>query len=101
MTCAPLLRSRAHLRVLLAITLIAAALAQSAPARAAFPGANGALAYVVSQCDTKGNCSSSIYARMPDGSTPRLVNGDASNHLFDDPSWSADGKRLLYTGPNA
>jgi WD40-like Beta Propeller Repeat len=76
---------------LVAVSALAASLAVSA--HAAFPGANGKIAF-----DEFGG-SGCIYSINPDGSgrahaTPCASPGERS------PEWAADGKRLAYYAPN-
>jgi hypothetical protein len=75
--------------LLAAVSLLA--LAGVRPAQAAFPGANGKIAF-------EGGYplkSRTIYTANPDGSAlTRLTFGRGSTH---DPAWSADGRKLAYT----
>src|SRR3954454_3485051 len=82
------------MRKLLIIGLLGCALFAAAPASAAYPGANGELAYVgfSSLCDT---CSSGIQAIDPDGSNDhQLLN--PSPGLATAPMWSPDGRLITY-----
>jgi TolB protein len=78
---------------MLVVVLLAGIVGAAAPARAAFPGANGRIVF-----DT---------ADSPDGSQIYAVNSDGTGltqltHLRHgaaafDPRWSADGRRIVYT----
>lgn len=71
-------------------------LALASPAQAAFPGANGKIAF--SSIRT-GN--SDIYTINPDGSGLTQLTNDPAPEV--DPAWSADGKRIAFSRrlPNA
>lgn len=95
---------RRHASILGAVValLIGVAIVQSPPARAAFPGASGAIVYIVPDCGgsiDSYSCGSAVYTRSPSGETRMLLDG-GTKRLYDDPSWSADGNRLVYKGPN-
>ena len=82
--------------LLLAVGALAL-LALPATAGAAFPGANGRIAYVEPELSTY-----DIYTVLPDGSGTERLTNDGVNL---DPSWSANGYRLTYLhgsyyGPN-
>lgn len=69
-----------------------------ATAWAAFPGANGRIAYVEPELSTY-----DIYTVLPDGSGTERLTDDEADDLY--PSWSANGYRLTYLhgsyyGPN-
>jgi TolB protein len=63
-------------------------LALAAPAQAAFPGANGRIAYSVRHA----TAPYQIFTAKPDGSDERLL---VSGGFL---SWSADGKKIAYDG---
>lgn len=70
--------------LLLALIALAASLAAATPAEAAFPGANGRLAY-----DYGGN----IYTINPDGTGLVQLTRDGQSV---EPAWSANGKRIAF-----
>jgi Tol biopolymer transport system component len=70
---------------------IAAAVSPSA-AVAAFPGKNGRIAYVGVPA---GGSQVDIFSVRPDGSGLRQLTDDPIEEF--DPSWSADGRRLVFT----
>ena len=57
----------------------------------AFPGSDGRIAYVLAPQDAT---DSEIYSVNPDGSDPRALTDTPVSEL--DPSWSADGQRIVY-----
>ena len=71
--------------VLLALVGVAASVAAASPAQAAFPGANGLLAF-----DYGGN----IYTANPDGTNMVQLTTDGQSV---DPAWSANGGRIAFT----
>jgi TolB protein len=77
--------------------VLAAAMGLAAPgvASAAFPGANGKIAYV----HTVGMSSASIYSVSANGGTPtnlsQVGSGSATNADFQ-PAWSADGSHIAF-----
>jgi Tol biopolymer transport system component len=77
--------------VWLSVPVAVALLLLSAPAHAAFPGANGRLVFDSSDCTA---CTSQIYSINPDGTDQTRV---AAN-TFDDrgPAWSPDGQKLAF-----
>jgi TolB protein len=85
------------LAVLLACvaTLVIAAMK---PAEAAFPGRNGAIAYVSERTDSTGWPFSYVYRGNPDGTgVKRLADvGEVSGEIVS-PTWSADGKKIAFS----
>ena len=71
------------------IALAFVMLAGAAPAGATFPGSNGRIAFA-------DYVSGQIYAVNPDGSALAQLTNTGPRHGVDHPSWSADGKRLLF-----
>jgi Tol biopolymer transport system component len=71
------------------LALLATALLGGTPARATFPGPNGRIAFA-------DYVSGQIYAVDPDGSGLDQLTHTGPKHAADDPSWSRDGKRLLF-----
>jgi Tol biopolymer transport system component len=59
------------------------------PAYAAFPGANGKIAFTSTRT---GNYD--IYTMNPDGSDVTALTNDAANDLL--PAWSADGQKIVF-----
>src|SRR5919199_77741 len=64
-------------------------LLSAGPARATFPGPNGRIAFA-------DYLSGQIYAVNPDGSAPRQLTHTGRKGFAGNPSWSANGKRLLF-----
>jgi TolB protein len=64
-------------------------LAGAAPAAATFPGPNGRIAFA-------DYVSGQIYAINPDGSALEQLTNTGPRKGADEPSWSADGERLLF-----
>jgi TolB protein len=65
-------------------------------AQAAYPGANGKIAFSRLVCDTQ--CGSAIYTVEPDGSgLTRLSGTDVTD---EDPAWSPDGQKIAFTHRN-
>jgi Tol biopolymer transport system component len=77
------------------VSVISAALLPS-EAVAAFPGENGRIAYsTVTGLTPEGTEKVDLLTILPDGSGLQQLTDDSA---FDDqPSWSADGRRLVYT----
>jgi len=69
--------------------LAVAMLAGAVPAGATFPGPNGRIAF-------SDYVSGQIYAVNPDGSALEQLTDTGPRKAADAPSWSADGKRLLF-----
>jgi Tol biopolymer transport system component len=77
-------------RAVSAIALAISAAVFPSAAFAAFPGGNGRIAYVG---DPAGE-QTDIFTILPDGSGLRRLTNDSE--LESDPSWSADGRRLVF-----
>jgi TolB protein len=75
-----------------AIVFAIAALLSPSAAVAAFPGKNGRIAYVGAPA---GGFQSDIFTVRPNGSALRQLTDDPIEEF--DPSWSADGRRLVFT----
>src|SRR5829696_2786173 len=94
----PLARSRALLlvaSVALAVLVACsvAAVAALEPAKAAFPGKNGAIAF---SSDRLPDGQPEVYRMRANGSAQRRLSDTAgvANH---DPQWSADGQKIVFT----
>lgn len=93
-------------RVGVGFALVAAALLTltAAPAGAAYPGANGLLVYQeVIDCHyeedgLEGYCISALYTRTAAGESPKKLL--STRQGVNDPTWSADGRRVVYIRPN-
>jgi WD40-like Beta Propeller Repeat len=81
-------RPRGRLGVLIA--LVALALALPATAQAAYPGANGRVAYA----SNNGGADTEIMSAAYDGTGSTQLTSNADNEK--DPAWSADGKKIAY-----
>ena len=79
------------------VALIAAVALLGLPsaAHAAFPGANGKIAFV-SDRDAPGTGTTDIYTMNPDGSDVRRLTTDS--HSDDHPAWSPDGSKIAFDG---
>jgi Tol biopolymer transport system component len=77
----------AALPALLLLSVVSASF--SAPATAAFPGANGTIAF---QTNRDGNAE--VYTMSADGSNRVNLTRNSSNDI--DPHWSADGRRIAF-----
>ena len=76
-----------------AFTLAAIALIAAVPARAAFPGANGKIAFT--RCNTSSCDDGDIWSTGAGGSGPlHLTSGTGS--YDEEPSYSADGRRIAF-----
>jgi Tol biopolymer transport system component len=75
-----------------AIVFAIAALLSPSAAVAAFPGKNGRIAYVGAPA---GGFQFDIFTVRPNGSALRQLTDDPIEEF--DPSWSADGRRLVFT----
>jgi Tol biopolymer transport system component len=87
------MRSSRHVRRLaLAATLalVAGALSAAAPARATYPGRNGRIAF-------SDFTTGQIYSINPDGSGLRQLTDVAAPAQAFQPSWSPDGKRIVFS----
>jgi TolB protein len=76
----------ATLRVLIVVAIAACAIAAAAPAEAAFPGANGRIAFVT----VDAQFHRYVWTVNPDGSDAMFAIADS-----DEPEWMPDGSRLL------
>jgi Tol biopolymer transport system component len=81
-----------HVRNLIAPLAVLVGLLAATPAYAAFPGANGRIAY--SHCDTNACNDSDIFTidQGGGGATPVVLGADYT----DDPAYSADGRRIAF-----
>jgi TolB protein len=75
--------------VLLAVVLGSALALWTTPANATFPGSNGRIAFA-------DYVSGQIYAVNPDGTGLRQLTHTGPNRANDFPSWSPNGKRILF-----
>src|SRR5438874_1959776 len=73
--------------------LLAALLVLPAPAQAAFPGANGKIAFS-RDATNNGMCDYQIDTINPDGTGLTSLTSATSANL--DPAWSADGQKLAF-----
>jgi Tol biopolymer transport system component len=80
--------------------LVLAPLALAAPAYAAFPGANGKIAFAGAAADPSTNCGTyaacrqQIYSVNPDGSGLTQLTNDPFDTA--DPAWSPDGEKIAF-----
>ena len=89
-------------RILIVMALLLSAAVVTTPASAAWPGNNGRIVgveprYDMENCETGGTCPSlgkMIVSQQRDGGDP------VDLALGDDPSWDADGKRVVYSTPS-
>ena len=72
------------------------ALATAAPAQAAFPGENGKIVFTRASA----TCNPFLYTINPDGTGESRVTTDPNGDGLD-PSWSADGQRLVVEASSA
>jgi Tol biopolymer transport system component len=85
--------------LLLAVVAVLALLATAGPSSAAFPGANGLIAYSqlrdrLGTCNQNSVDNSEIFTISPAGGEPTRLTDNATGD--GDPSWSADGRRLAF-----
>ena len=73
----------------LTAVVVAVLVGVSGPAEAAFPGNNGAIAFVSDRDGTQ-----QVYRMRPDGSGERRLSDPAG--LNSDPEWSANGKKVVF-----
>jgi hypothetical protein len=85
------LAARQVIRSVVVAVVVGIALLAAAPAHAAFPGANGRLAY---------DAGYRVGTINPDGTDERFFCsvGCDYNSLFSTPGWSADGTKIAYVG---
>lgn len=88
-------RFRARGGIALVVTVVAALAAMVLPAHATYPGTNGLIVYLDSQCEA-GACTSSMYTTSGAGGQTRAVLDKV--HYDAQPSWSPDGRRIVYLG---
>jgi TolB protein len=85
------LAARQVIRIVAAAAVVGAALLAAASAQAAFPGANGKIAYH----NTSDNGSWDIFSADPDGTDEvDLTNQDLIDEF--NPAWSADGQTIAF-----
>jgi Tol biopolymer transport system component len=78
------------------VTLVVSVTALAVPAQAAFPGANGTIAFT-RYLSVSGQTSSDIYTIEPDGTGQMRLTTDGSSR---DPAWSRDGRKIAFVrGP--
>ena len=75
-----------------------ATLAAAAPAQAAFPGHNGKLVYLVTHAGPGGGGRNEVFVSRRNGTHPVQLTHKRQN---DQPRWSPNGHRLLYTHKSA
>ena len=85
---------RQEISAVLAVLMAAGFLLGIAPARAAFPGANGKIAF-----ETTRDGNLEIYSMAPDGSGQVNLTNDTRGDT--DPVWSADGTRIAFVRATA
>jgi Tol biopolymer transport system component len=87
------------MRRLLPLLPILALLALAPAAQAVYPGANGRVIYVAAPAP---GAPTAIFTANPDGSDPRQVTPTltGNQNIAFQPSASADGKLVVYAGPN-
>jgi TolB protein len=89
-------KRRATLMVVVAITSAIVAALSPSEAVAAFPGSNGRIAYSAPTGITpEGGLKVDLLTILPDGSGLQQLTDDSAGD--EQPSWSADGRRLVYT----
>jgi Tol biopolymer transport system component len=87
--------TRGYLRVASVAGVLAATLACAVPSQAAFPGANGRIAYDIGgSVPGSGTPYHQIWTLNPDGSDPRLLTPDTADNT--DPTWSPDGRWIAF-----
>ncbi len=78
------------------VALVVSVTALAVPARAAFPGANGTIAFT-RYLSVSGQTSSDIYTIEPDGTGEMRLTTDGGSR---DPAWSRDGRKIAFVrGP--
>jgi Tol biopolymer transport system component len=80
--------------LLILLAVVGVILAVAAPAHAAFPGANGKIAYVRDAGQGVGTCPDEIDTINPDGTGVSSLTSSTSTNLS--PAWSADGQRIVF-----
>ena len=88
---ADLTRTRTWLAIVWSVGLIGSVFVTSGPAMAAFPGANGKIAFEFDGV----NAPNQIYTMNADGSGKANITNSSSEEL--EPAWSADGQKLLFS----
>lgn len=89
--------ARARVAVVVVALLFALVGAGAPPASASFPGSNGRIVFLERNID---NESTSITAVNRDGALQRLYTASSPNYVGL-PSWSPDGRRLVFTRRDA
>jgi Tol biopolymer transport system component len=83
------------MRTLVLVSALTAWIIPATQANAAFPGANGRIAF---STDLGGRPQ--VFTALPDGSDLRQLTHVAKGHAASSPDWSSDGSRIVFTLDN-